>query len=64
MCRLLTKDFPDGLQQKEIKLVASEGVGKVSRIKRCCPLLRSIYRTVSHYGLKKWEGSFHLILLE
>lgn len=54
MCRLLTTDFPDWLQWKEIKLVTSEGVGKVSRIKR----------TVKSKGLKKWEDSFHVILAE
>lgn len=64
MCRLLTKDFPDGLQWKEIKLVASEGAGKASRIKRSCPLPSSIYRTVRYYGLKKWEDSFRFILVE
>jgi len=39
VCRPLTKDFPDGLQWKKIKLAAPEGVGKVSRIKRSCSLL-------------------------
>lgn len=50
MCSLLTKDFSDGLQWKEIKLVSYEGVGKVSRTKRFLPLL-------SHSGLNKWENS-------
>lgn len=46
MCWLLVADFPEGPQGKETKLVVSEGVGEVARIKEVLSLLSSIYRTV------------------